>query len=84
MYALLKLFVNVLIVGLFLYSKLLLYKDKLKDPFKGIFAFFNSLFAPLMEGLKKLVKPFEVGQGLSVDMSQIILLIIFLVINYLM
>lgn len=73
-----KIFINVLIVGLFLYSKLLPYKDKLNPQYKSVFDFFNSIFSPIFNFLKTLVKPFQVGVGLAVDMSQIVLLIIFL------
>jgi hypothetical protein len=72
--------INILIVGLFLYSKLLPYKYKLNPQYKKIFEFFNSIFSPIFNFLKNMVKPFQVGLGLSVDMSQIILLIIFLMI----
>lgn len=74
------LFINFLIIGLFLYSKLLLYKDKLNPQFRKIFDFLNNLFSPVFNFLKNIVKPFQVGIGLSVDMSQIVLLIIFLTI----
>lgn len=78
---LLKIFLNVLIVGLFLYSKLLPYKDKLAGQFKSTFNFFNSIFSPVLNILKNIVKPYQVGQGLQVDMTQIVLLIILLLIN---
>jgi hypothetical protein len=78
LYLLLKIFLHILIVGLFLYSKLLPYKEKLTGQFKGAFNFFNSIFSPILNGLKSLVKPFQVGVGLSVDMTQIVLLIILL------
>ena len=71
---------NIFIVGLFLYSKLLPYKDKLNNQFKGIFNFFNAVFSPILNFLKRFIKPFQVGQGLSVDMTQIVLLILFLLI----
>ena len=71
---------NILIIGLFLYSKLLPHKDKLNNQYKGLFNFFNSVFAPILNLLKRFIKPFQVGQGLSVDMTQIILLIVFLII----
>lgn len=71
---------NIFIVGLFLYSKLLPYKDKLNNQYKGIFNFFNAVFSPILNFLKRFIKPFQVGQGLSVDMTQIILLILFLLI----
>ncbi|AYN05467.1 hypothetical protein EAG11_15910 [Flavobacterium sp. 140616W15] len=75
---LIKLFIQILIIGLFLYSKLLPYKDKLSPQYKKIFDFFNSIFSPIFNFLKTIVKPFQVGIGLSVDMTQIVLLIIFL------
>ena len=76
---LMPILLSVLIVGLFLYSKLLPYKDKLNPNYKKIFDFFNSIFTPIFNFLKNLVKPFQVGTGLSVDMSQIVLLIVFLI-----
>lgn len=78
MIRLITILINVLIVGLFLYSKLLPYKDKLNPKYKKIFDFFNSVFTPIFNFLKNVIKPFQVGTGLSVDMSQIVLLIIFL------
>jgi hypothetical protein len=70
--------INILIVGLFLYSKLLPHKNKLNPQYKKVFDFFNNIFSPIFNLLKNLVKPFQVGLGLSIDMSQIILLLIFL------
>jgi hypothetical protein len=69
---------NILIVGLFLYSKLLPYKNKLTPQYKKIFDFFNSVFSPIFNFLKNIIKPFQVGNGLFVDMTQVVLLIIFL------
>jgi hypothetical protein len=39
---------NIFIIGLFLYSKLLPYKDKLNNQYKGIFNFFNTMFSPIL------------------------------------
>ena len=78
----LHIIINVLIVGLFLYSKLLPYKDKLSGQFKSAFDFFSSIFTPILNSLKSLFKPFEVGQGLSVDMTQLVLLVILLLLNW--
>ncbi len=69
---------NIFIIGLFLYSKLLPYKDKLNPQYRKIFDFFNSLFTPIFNILKKMIKPFQVGNGLFVDMTQVVLLILFL------
>jgi uncharacterized protein YggT (Ycf19 family) len=43
-----------------------------------IFSFFERIFTPILDFFKGIVKPFEVGTGLAVDMSQILLLIILL------
>ena len=78
MRSLLVLILSLFIVGLFLYSKLLPYKDRLNPRYAGAFRFFNNLFAPILNFMKGFIKPLRVGTGLSVDMTQIVLLIIFL------
>ena len=70
----------ILIVGLFLYSKLLPYKDKLYKKYENIFNFFYSLFNPIIDLMKRVIKPLQIGKGLYVDMTQVILLIFFLII----
>jgi hypothetical protein len=74
----LKLVLEILIVGLFLYSKLTPYKDRLDVKYKKGFNFFNSIFKPILSFLSRFFKPFTVGVGLSVDMTQIVLLVIML------
>ncbi len=71
---------NIFIIGLFLYSKLLPYKDKLNSQYIGIFNILNKVFAPILIFLNRFIKPFQVGQGLLVDMTQILLLILLLLI----
>lgn len=75
---LLYILINVLIVGLFLYSKLTPYKNRLTGKYLKAFNFFESIFNPLLNFLKKIAKPAQVGNGIAVDMSQIILLLFFL------
>jgi len=77
-FSLLTLFINVLVAGLFLYSKLLPYKDRLTGNYKAMFDFFDSLFNPILKWLKQRVKPHQVGNGLFIDMSQFIILLILL------
>lgn len=72
--------VNVLIVGLFLYSKLTPYKDRLNGKFLNAFNFFDAIFKPVLAIFKPFAPPAQVGTGISVDMSQIILIIILLTI----
>ena len=71
---------NILVVGLFIYSKILPHKDKLSTQYKGVFNFFDAFFTPILIFLRKLIKPFQAGQGLAVDMAQIVLLVLFLII----
>lgn len=76
---LLKLIFCTIIIALFLYSKLLPHKDKLDLKYKKIFGFFQSVFEPILNFLKKMIKPVQVGTGLSIDMSQLVLLVILLI-----
>lgn len=73
------LILNAFVIGLFLYSKLLPHKANLNNKYNGVFNFFNSVFTPILFFLKKFIKPFQVGSGLSVDMTQVVLLILFLI-----
>ena len=79
MKSLLILILNLFIIGLFLYSKLLPHKANLNSKYNGVFNFFNGVFMPVLNFLKKLLKPFQVGIALSIDMTQVALLILFLV-----
>ena len=72
--------ISLLIVGLFLYSKLLPYRNKLNSKYVRPFKYIDTFFAPIFSYIRRVVAPFEVGVGLSVDMSQVILLIVFLLI----
>ena len=72
--------ISIFILGLFLYSKLLPFKNKLLPNYGKVFNFFESIFEPIFNFLRNIIKPFKVEVGLSVDMSQIILLIILLLI----
>lgn len=84
MVILIKIILDVLIVGLFLYSKLLPYKDRLVGQYKRIFDVSSKIFNPVFNGLKSIVKPVPVGAGLSVDMTQIVLLVVLLMLNNLL
>lgn len=70
---------DIFVIGLFLYSKLLPHKANLNYKYKGVFNFFNRVFTPVSNFLKKYIKPFQVGSGLFVDMTQVVLLILSLV-----
>lgn len=70
---------NLLIICLFLYSKLLPHKDRLTGNYLGIFNFVNKIYTPILNFLKGIFKPAQVGVGLAVDTAQLVLLIILLV-----
>lgn len=74
-----RLIIEFMIIGLFLYSKLAPYKDRLAGQYKGIFEFFSNIFEPILCFLKKILKPYQVGQGLWLDMSQVLLLVLLLI-----
>lgn len=71
---------NILILGLFIYSKLLPHKGKLSNRYRSVFNFFNNIFSPIFNFLKKFFKPKEVGQMIAIDLTQVVLLIILLLI----
>jgi uncharacterized protein YggT (Ycf19 family) len=70
---------NILIVALFIYSKLTPYKDRLSDQYLKVFTFFDRIFTPILKLLRKIVGTTRVGNGIMVDMSQVILLILLLI-----
>lgn len=72
--------INFIIVGLFLYSKLFAHRDQLYPRFKTPFRWFNKLFTPIFDVSKKIIKPYKVGENLSIDPNQFILLIILLLV----
>ena len=74
----------ILIFGLFFYSKIYQYKDRLDPRFKGYFNFLDKIFNPILSFFKKRLKPIQVGHGVAIDSSQfLLLLILILVINLL-
>jgi len=71
--------INGLIVGLFYYSKLTPHKTKLEGNYLQIFNFLDKIFNPLLSLLRTFAKPAQVGRGIAVDMSQIVLLLLLLI-----
>lgn len=67
-------------MALFIYSKLTPYKMQLTGKYQSIFLFFEKLFEPILNLLRKIAKPVQVGNGIAVDTSQVIILVLFLII----
>lgn len=70
---------NLLILGMFYYSKLSPHKDKLQGNYKRLYDFFDRLLTPPLQLLRKFVSPTQVGVGILIDMSQFILLALLLI-----
>jgi hypothetical protein len=68
----------VAIILLFLYSKLTPHKTRLTGQYLQTFLFCEKVFNPLLMLLRNVAKPTQVGNGIAVDTSQIILLLIML------
>lgn len=79
------LLINVLIVALFLHTKLTPHKIRLTDSYLRIFNFFEAIFNPILNLLRKIAHPVQVGNGIALDMSPIFLLGLLLIsLNYLL
>ncbi|HEX8462699.1 MAG TPA: hypothetical protein VF623_14770 [Segetibacter sp.] len=74
----LRLLITILLIALFLYSKLLPYKSRIHPKFRQVFDFFDSIFSAVLNLLKKVFKPVMVGANLSFDLAQVVLFIILL------
>jgi uncharacterized protein YggT (Ycf19 family) len=70
--------VQFLIIGLFLYSKLYPYKNRMAPQLLKRFQFLEKILEPILKLLRKAFKPAQVGQGLAIDTAQFVLLIILL------
>ncbi|MDR1055208.1 MAG: YggT family protein [Prevotellaceae bacterium] len=68
------------IIALFVYSKLTPHKDRLSSQYRKIFDICDKIFNPVLNFFRKIAKPLQVGSGIAVDMSQIILLMLLLLI----
>ncbi|MCU0432675.1 MAG: YggT family protein [Bacteroidia bacterium] len=70
--------VQFLIIGLFLYSKLYPYKNRMAPQILKRFQFLEKILEPILRLLRKAFKPAQVGQGLAIDTAQFVLLILLL------
>ena len=68
-----------LIIGLFLYSKLIPYKNNLTGRYLSIYNIFHKIFNPILSFLKKRTIPYKVGNGIAIDLSPVILLALLII-----
>lgn len=69
-----------IIIVFFIYSKVLPHKDKLDIKYLSFFNFTDKILAYILTYLQTIIPKFKVGNGLFIDLSQVLLLIILLLI----
>jgi hypothetical protein len=70
---------NIFILGLFLYSKLLPHKSNIDNKYSGLFNFFDRIFTPILNFFKKYIKPFQIGRFLHIDLTDVVLVLLLLI-----
>ncbi len=75
---LLKIILSMLLLLLVVYLRVQPYGDRLFDRHKSIYAVGDYCFARILRFLKERFKPLTIGVGISIDLSQVILIAIIL------
>lgn len=75
-----KILISLFIVALFIYMRLNPYKDKLNRQSLKIYNSLDACFRPIFSIITKVIKPRQIGIGLQVDLSSIVVLILLLII----
>lgn len=70
---------NITVLAIHLYIKILPVKDKLYPRYKNYFKHFDALASRILNFIKRVVNPLKIGHGLVIDLSSFMLLIIILV-----
>ena len=73
---LIKLVVVAGLVGMYIYAKLAPHKDKLDAKHRGWFETGDKIFGAMARGIGKSMKPYKVGEGIFLDMGQLVLFLI--------
>jgi hypothetical protein len=71
-----KLLIVAGLVGMYLYAKLAPHKDKLDAKHRGWFDTGDKIFGGLSRAIGGNMKPYKVGEGIFLDMGQLILFFI--------
>lgn len=71
-----KIVLDILIVLLIFYMKVLPYKDKLNEDFKSVFRVADTCFSKILLFMSKRIPNLVIGSGISIDSSQLVLLFI--------
>mgnify|MGYP000197474297 CR=1 FL=1 len=77
--SILKIFIFILILSLFIYSKVNSYESQISVKYKKVYSIIKSVLKPILDVLNSIFKPYQIGNNLYIDTSQIILLILLLI-----
>lgn len=77
---LLKLCAGLLIIALFLFSKLYAYEARILPKYKKGFGYIILVIKPILKAFSQFFKPHQVGNGIALDTAQFVLLILLLLI----
>ena len=69
----LKIVLDLLLLLLIVYLRILPYSDRLFDRHKGMYAVGDFCFSRILKFLKEQIKPVAIGVGISIDLSPVIL-----------
>ncbi len=76
----LKLCAFLLVISLFIFSKLHAYEARILPKYKKGFGYITSVLKPILNAFSQFFKPHQVGNGISIDTTQFVLLILLLLI----
>jgi hypothetical protein len=74
--ALFKILIVGALVGMYIYAKLAPHKDKLDAKHRRWFDTADNIFGGLSRAIGKSMKPYKVGEGIFLDMGQLVLFLI--------
>ena len=69
-----------MVLFLFVYGKLNAYETHISPKYSKLYNVIKSIYKPVLKFLGPFFKPFKVGEGVFLDMTQIMVLIILLLI----
>lgn len=69
----LMLLVDAALIGMYVYAKLAPHKDKLDAKHRRWYDTADSIFGGLSRSIGKSMKPYKVGEGIFLDMGQLVL-----------
>lgn len=76
---LLKILLDVILITLVVYAKVSPFRDQLSSENKNRYQFVDKIISPLSMRINNLIKPMAIGNGISLDLSHIVLIVILLI-----